>query len=227
MKEDQCPPQTRGPEVLVAGAGRFGSRALRELSERHPRWKLLAVDSDPAKLTPWKGRGIETHPGDAVEVLDAVTRSTLPRWVVAAVPFHLAHSWIIYRLSSDGKGVERAALPGDLPVPNPIGGLGGDLYSSYATFLCPDDCPEPAGRCSVTGEERPLPLFRLLARLRPSGYKVLGIRSHQLAPGVGGCRGEEMLRLLEAVEKASGEIILYTACRCHGVLSGLRVSPRR
>ncbi len=227
MIEDPCASRDRGTAVLVAGIGRFGSRALRELRERHPRWKLLAVDSDPAKLTPWKGRGIETHAGDAVEILDAMMERCPPRWVVAAVPFHLAHAWLMHRLSSRGPSAQRIPVPGDLPVPNPIRGAAGDLYGSYATFLCPEHCPEPRGRCSVTGEERPVPLFRLLSRLRPSGYRVIGIRSYQLAPGVGGCRAEEMMGLCEAVEASPGDLIVYTACRCHGVLSGLRVSPRR
>ncbi len=226
MRQDPCASRDRGPEVLVAGVGRFGSRALRELRERHPRWKLMAVDREAAALHPWTGQGIETHPGDAVEILDALMGRCPPRWVVAAVPFHLAHAWLIYRLSMHGRGAQRIAVPGDLPVPNRIPGATGDLYGSYATFLCPEHCPEPRGRCSVTGQERPVPLFRLLSRLRPPGYKVLGIRSHQLAPGVGGCRGEEMMRLCQAVEAASGDMIVYTACRCHGVLSGLRVGRR-
>lgn len=223
MRQDPCEFRNRGTPVLVAGVGRFGSRALRELSGRHPRWKLLAVDRVTAALRPWTGQGVETHPGDAVEVLDVMMERCPPRWVVAAVPFHLAHAWVMYRLWSRGRTVQRIAVPGDLPVPNRIPGLTGDIYSSYATFLCPEHCPEPKGSCSVTGEGRPVPLFRLLSRLRPAGYRVLGIRSYQLAPGVGGCRGEEMMGLFQAVEAASGDMILYTACRCHGVLSGLRV----
>ncbi|MGQ9653545.1 MAG: potassium transporter [Thermodesulfobacteriota bacterium] len=227
MKQDRRALRNRGTAVLVAGTGRFGSRALRELRGRHPRWKLLAVDKKMEALQFWTGQGVETHPGDAVEILDAVMGRSPPRWVVAAVPFHLAHAWLMYRLSSRGRGAQKIPVPGDLPVPNPILGATGDLYASYATFLCPEHCPEPRGRCSVTGEERPMPLFRLLSRLRPSGYTVIGIRSYQLAPGVGGCRAEEMMGLCEAVEAAAGDLLVYTACRCHGVLSGLRVGPWR
>lgn len=223
MRKDPCASANRVPAVLVAGVGRFGSRALRELRGRHPRWRILAVDREAAALHSWTGQGIETHPGDAVEILDVMMERYPPRWVVAAVPFHLAHAWVMYRLSSRGRTPQRIAVPGGLPVPNLIPGATGDVYSSYATFLCPEHCPEPRGRCSVTGEERPVPLFRLLSQLRPAGCRVLGIRSYQLAPGVGGCRGEEMMGLCQAVEAASGDMILYTACRCHGVLSGLRV----
>ncbi len=213
-------PQGRG--ALVAGAGRFGSLALRELRRLHPRWRLLAVDKDAKAIDPWKERGVEVHQGEAVALLDGLLEAAAPRWVVAAVPFHLAHAWAMHRLSR-ARRVQRIPVPEGLPIPNPLSGMAGDLYSSFATFRCPEHCPEPRGRCTVTGERRPVPLFQLLHDLQVPGFRVLGLRSRQLAAGVGGYRSVDLWGLVQAVGACAGDVILYTACQCHGVLSGLRV----
>jgi hypothetical protein len=223
--------------IVVVGAGYFGSRALAQLRARHPGRRLAVVDHDASVLEPWCVQDVEIHLGDAVAVLDALLERATPRWVIPAVPFHLAHAWVVQRLSRTHRAT-RTSVPADLPVPNAMEGATGDLYCGYASFRCPEDCPEPRGRCYVTGEPRPVPLFRLLADLQVPERGVLGIRSHQLAPGVGGYRGAELLRLLEAVrasvgdpssghlpsgDSAAGDLILFTACRCQGVLSGLDV----
>ena len=121
------------------------------------------------------------------------------------MPVHLLYEWLTGR-PPDGKKAERIPVPGDLPVPNPFPGTNGDLYVSFATFLCPDDCPEPEGTCTVTGEERPIPLFQLLADLEVPGHKVLGLRSHQLGPGAGGYRGTDLLELRETVRASDGPL---------------------
>jgi hypothetical protein len=82
---------------------------------------------------------------------------------------------------------------------------------------------EPAGRCTVTGQARPFPLFRLLGRLTVPGFRVMGVRSRQMGPGVGGLRASDLRALLAKLEGASGQVLLFTACRCHGVLSGLEL----
>jgi hypothetical protein len=47
----------------------------------------------------------------------------------------------------------------------------------------------------------------------------LGIlRSHQLAPGVGGLAAKEMLELRQSVAQTGGAWLMGTACRCHGVV---------
>jgi hypothetical protein len=102
-------------------------------------------------------------------------------------------------------------------------GKSGDLYTSLANFLCPEDCPEPAQYCTVTRERREKPLYKILEDLRgPFESKV--IRSRQLGLGVGGYSPEDLLKIVREIKKAgaSGHLILIsTACRCHGVISAL------
>jgi hypothetical protein len=216
---------SRPAEVVVAGVGRFGRRAVRELSARHPGWRIHAIEHDPAKL---KGLSrhdwVELHPGEAVTVLDRLLQERSADWIVPAVPFHLAHAWLLHALARHHE-VRRIPVPDSLVVPNPYRGRTGDLYTSFAAFLCPEDCPEPKGACTVTGERRSMPLFQLLADLPAAAYRVVGLRSRQLGAGVGGYRGRELLALKEEILNGPGDLLLFTACRCHGVLSGLHVGP--
>jgi hypothetical protein len=51
------------------------------------------------------------------------------------------------------------------------------------------------------------------------------VRSHQLAPGVGGYQPEALRRSLDAVSKARTAILYATACLCHGVIHTFRLEP--
>jgi hypothetical protein len=44
-------------------------------------------------------------------------------------------------------------------------GKAGQVFISHADFICPDNCPEPKDKCTVTGKPRPKDLFRLLRDL--------------------------------------------------------------
>jgi hypothetical protein len=65
-------------------------------------------------------------------------------------------------------------------------------------------------------------LFELIQNIKVPGYKTLVIRSHQLAPGVGGYQLSTLWRLLEVVKSSEKNILVATACRCHGVINALR-----
>jgi hypothetical protein len=108
-------------------------------------------------------------------------------------------------------------------------GKTGDLYTSLANFLCPEECPEPAQYCTVTKQRRPKPLYQILEGIKaPFESKV--IRSQQLGPGVGGYRPAALLDLLENIKKRMEPprtILISTSCRCHGVTSALSFSPNK
>ncbi len=206
--------------MLVVGGGHFGSRALEILARRRRPWRIALVDLEAEKVARLCRGAVMGFWGDGVEVLDGLMEKGSLKWVVPAVPFHLAHEWILRRLSRENRG-RKIPLPRGLRVPNPIHGQNMDLYSSYATFLCPEHCTEPREMCPVTGLGRPVPLYSLLGGLEAPGFRVSGLRSYQLGPGIGGLRAGDLLSLLETVRGSAGKWILFTACRCHGVLSGL------
>jgi hypothetical protein len=99
------------------------------------------------------------------------------------------------------------------------------LYASIATFRCPDNCDEPVDCCTVTGEPRLANLFDVFRRIEIGGYLIQVVRSYQLAPGVGGYQLSILWRLLEEVRSTEKDVLIATACRCHGVINALRWQP--
>ena len=120
--------------------------------------------------------------------------------------------------------VTRLSVPAALEhqVPNPLRAEGGSLYTSFATFRCPDDCDELSESCTVTGRRREASLFDVIRAIKVAGYDIRVLQSHQLAPGVGGYQLSALWRLLEEVCSIAERILVATACRCHGVIDALR-----
>ncbi len=211
---------------LILGAGKFGLLALRRLSSQDPAARFLVVDQEPAALA---GARAPEFPeaqmleGEAVSFLLAHLGSGSSwDWLIPMVPLHLAYDWLISGPLA-GKGWEPYSVPGELGsmVAQSIPGPDGELYLSMARRHCPDDCPEPSV-CPVTGEERHEPLFARLAEASRPELPILVVASQQLAPGVGGYSPQELVNLAETVVQAPGPVLVATACRCHGVVHGLR-----
>ncbi len=211
--------------IWIIGLGRFGLIALERLSAGHPDRRFTAVDPVAESLRRGAERGAGTVLADGVSFLaERLGREEGPDWIVPALPVHLAAEWCLARL---GPGrARRAPLPAGLEeIPlNPMAGTAGDLYVSNADFQCPDDCPEPADRCTVTGKARKPNLFDRLADLRIPGHRPVVIRSHQLGPGVGGYRPAALFDLLDRAEGSEGPALIATACRCHGVLTPVTIT---
>ena len=166
---------------------------------------------------------MKTLTGNAISCLDQLLSShQVFDYIIPAVPFHLAYEYLLFKLKPFG--ASRGEIPPLAGLPNPAKGKTGDLYTSLADFVCPDDCLEPPRYCTVTRRKRGSPLYRRLMNLSGS-FESRVIRSQQLGPGVGGFRLQELLALGEDLQgrRGSGRLILIsTACRCHGVTSALR-----
>jgi len=150
--------------------------------------------------------------------------SDAPKWVIPAVPIHVAFEWLFNTLRKDENlEVERLNVPeeADKQVPNPFRMSRETLYASFADFVCPDNCSEPADICTKTKEPRKGNLYEVLAKIDVSGFTPLVLRSHQLAPGVGGYTPESMNKLLHRVLETPGKYLIATSCRCHGVIDAL------
>ncbi len=182
----------------------------------------MAVDIDPERARLAETMGARGICEEGVSFLVNRLERENPDWIVPALPLHLVFNWLLAKLGDTAKRVE---LPSDLDqgLPHPLRGKEGDIYVTRATWRCPEDCPEPGDICTVTKEKRPVDMFKLLGDTRFQDFQPLVIRSHQLAPGVGGYRPQALLELLEAVRQAATPVMVCTACRCHGVVSGLEM----
>jgi hypothetical protein len=225
----------------IIGAGKFGARAAKKLVQAQPDSKILLVDRDLDTLLalPPIGGGqsmVETCFFDAIEFMEKDlledAGAALPGWIVPAAPIHIAGLWLARRLAKDFS-VSQAPLPKQFiaRLPNAMIGPDGTVYASWADFVCPQDCPEPADTCFATKKPRQANLFDLMEQAaQGTGALPLVIRSHQLAEGVGGYRPQE---LFDALKKAAASpkdrlIIAATACRCHGVAQGfIAAGPKR
>jgi hypothetical protein len=196
---------------------------METLTRTRPSERIAVVDSDPDALTGMENSGAQTLVADGTEFLvRQMTSPQAPEWIIPCVPFHLAFRWLQARL---GRQVETVPLPpavsAGLPHPHPA--EQGGFYISYADFTCPPHCPEPADVCTFTGAPRIGILYADLGKREWAGFRPAVLRSRQLAPGLGGYRPRDLIDLERQVRRASGPILVATACKCHGVVHGLRV----
>jgi hypothetical protein len=145
-------------------------------------------------------------------------------WIIPMVPVHVACHWLLAGPLA-GSAWRPVAAPEALAglIPGARRGRRGELFLSRARHLCPDDCTEPEV-CPVDGEPRGLPLHQELASLQLTGYEIKVIVSQQLAPGVGGYPPGRLLNLAQDMGALTGNVLIATACCCHGVIHGLAKS---
>jgi len=207
---------------LIIGCGHFGSRAAKQLLKKKSHPKIIAVDKNRKAVKKLSHLPIETILEDGLSYLDQfLSEGQIAHHIIPSVPFHLAFEFILLRLKP--MGARRAKAPSLSSLPNPEIGKTGDLYTSLADFLCPEDCPEPARYCTVTRKKREKPLYDILRNLK-GPFESRVIISQPLAIGVGGFQPKELLALLEDVKKQKNSrdlILISTASRCHAVTSAL------
>jgi hypothetical protein len=180
------------------------------------------VDSVEANLLQAQGPNRTLELDEGVSYLSRNLKSSAgPDWIVPALPVHLAAEWCLTKLKNEGYC--REELPAEVKalLPNPMKGCTGDIYVSHADFKCPGDCVESRDICTVTQKTRKRNMFEVLADIKLPEFQALVIRSHQLGPGIGGYRPQSLFDLLKRVKQAGRNLFIGTACRCHGVITGI------
>jgi hypothetical protein len=210
--------------VFIIGAGHFGARAAHIIRQQSDA-PIFVVDPDEKGLSSVGDLRVKKIHGDGIQFLlhnfhCLKDEST----IVPALPVHLAYEWLIRYLAGEMK-TEKVSVPETSPpLPHACAASEGSTLVSYADFLCPDDCPEPV-HCTVTGKKREQPLYALLRDLRFPPFRVHIVRSHQLAPGLGGYKAGDLREAAERVKKDGARMwILGTACKCHGILTAFEVN---
>jgi hypothetical protein len=207
---------------LIIGGGHFGGRAVEQLLKQDPCSRIIAVEKNRKAVKKLSRLPIETIVGNGLSYLNQfLSEGRRVDYIIPAAPFHLAYEFILKSLKP--YGAKRVKVPVAKGLPNPVLGKTGDLYTSLADFLCPEDCPGPSQYCTVTRRKREKPLYQILKDLK-SPFESKVIFSQQLSPGVGGFRLEALLALLGEIEKRKNSrrlILVSTASRCHGVTSAL------
>ena len=213
----------KATNIYILGSGHFGQRAAILLQKQIKDGSITVVDRQPKSLAVIEAAGCKGQTMEAVDFLTSRADQILPdHWIVPAVPLHLAYAWLQAMLKS-GFNLKEIPVPravGSL-IPNAVWGDKAQVYTSIATFRCPENCPEPQNKCTVTGKPRPQILWQTLASLNIPGFRSICIRSYQLAPGVGGFQFKSLQRARQMIETNPGRYLISTACKCHGVINGL------
>ena len=148
---------------------------------------------------------------------------------------HLMFEWVL-RQARD-RWPERAVsvepVPGTVPTPydRPSGTADATRYVSWADWICPTHCIEPA-LCPATGGPRTWEMadtvHDLAARIGATGPALFVCR-HQVF-GVGMFAAEAVRagdRLVaDAGARGSAEVLVGTISSCHGALNLLHIGPQ-
>jgi hypothetical protein len=208
-------------QYWIIGFGKVGRRALARLRRKSPDADITVVDPRYS-CPPEEGGAVQWYAEDGIAFIlnrQLTGNNKASPWIVPALPHHLAYEWIVVRLRETGL-FKPCAVPGNVipQLPNVVKGPAGQAYVSNADFICPENCNEPKKKCPVTGQPRPYRLYEHLRGVQSVGYRSLVIRSFQLAPGVGGYRGGQLIEVLTEVRANPGKYLLSTASKCHGVM---------
>jgi hypothetical protein len=231
-------------EIIVVGGGCYGTFYARQLERAQARGALtvdrvLVVDRDPAcqltrELSPAANRELVVQ--DWGDFFDTYLTSPLPRVPASSyiVPSplmpHLMFDWLKRRAASlwPGRPVEQEPLTEPVGTPYDTLAPDGTRYVSWADWLCPTHCIEPATcpiiRAPRTWEmsETAMAVVHRLSATRRVAGPALFVTRH-LTDGVGAfpvsdaVAAERMLRAAGESGRPSS-LLIGTVSACHGAL---------
>lgn len=246
-------PRQRYDRIVVVGGGCYGGYYVRQLARADRagavEWaELLVVDRDAAcavartasEERPPRMRLVVAAWEDFFATYLAEASGSMPQDAVVPSPLmpHLMADWLVARARARWPEAEVRIEPlaGTLPVPWQRAGEDGTHYVSFAEWMCPINCIEPA-RCPKTRDERTWSLPTALRRHAedahgtgaPVGVPLLFHCTHR-AFGVGMIDVRDVLAA-DALIAASGAsasdgFLIGTVSHCHGALRRVTIGVR-
>lgn len=233
--------------IVIVGGGCYGTFYARQLALARKRGKgtygeVLLVDRDAACRVAREVGGV---PAQRLVVsewgqffdhwLDPALRQ--PHDVIVPSPLmpHLLYEWVLRRAQARWPGREVVTRPITEPIGTPYDMLApdGTRYVSFADWICPTHCVEPAV-CPVTGAPRTWEMAEALTsaarRSRRTGHVVGPVLFHcaHQVHGVGAIAAREVLEGDAVVRTAGSEaaevdILVATVSGCHGAANLLHL----
>jgi hypothetical protein len=210
---------------IVVGGGKYGVEAAEYLRKNNRAFVI--IDRDPECLAAKKlklKKGLEGKEnlvvGDLQEVLELVEKLN-PEFVFPTAPMHVAAELlkIKFNLNPDYDSVN--CILSSLPLKVVVSvGKGSVVVSYNRDKECLPKCSAP-DVCPVTKIKKPCPMYELVKFAIPDGLVLI---SHQLEPGIGALKGDELKELFHWAKKrieGDGKIAVATACKCHGIITAL------
>jgi len=239
-------------DVVVVGGGCYGTFYAAQLAKAREKGKarfrkVVVVDRDPACRA-------RRELGDApdrvfierewTEYFDAFLGSSertepgAPQDYIVPSPLmpHLMFEWVVRRARArwPERPVSVEAVPGTLDTPYDRVGADGTRYVSFADWICPTHCVEPATCPAIAAPrtwEMSTAIGQLVERLRAGGGQTISsalfvCRHHVF--GVGTFAVEAVLEgdAVVATAGAGGEaasVLVGTISSCHGAMNLLTI----
>jgi hypothetical protein len=243
-------------DVVVIGGGCYGTFYAGQLAKAKQKGKarfrrVIVVDRDPAcrarqELGEASDRTFVAADWSAyfAEFLGSAARAGLgePQDYIVPSPLmpHLMFQWVLARARErwPSRPITVAPVPGSLGTPYDRTAADHTRYVSFADWICPTHCVEPAV-CPAIGTTRTWEMGdavrELAERLRAAGEPVDGpalfvCRHHVF--GVGTFAVDAVLagdEIVEAAGERGGEaaVLVGTISSCHGALNLLRIGTGR
>jgi hypothetical protein len=238
-------------DVVIVGGGCYGTFYAGQLERARHRdrvryRRLLVVDRNPAcqltrDLPPDDSRELvvqdwgdffDAYLADVVPPLDGEPGDAI---VPSPLMPHLMYEWLVRRARSrwPGRPVETRPVPIEPGTPYDMSAPDGTRYVSFADWICPTHCIEPA-ICPVIRAPRTwemsdamVSLARRLDPTQPPGEPVLFVCQHRVF-GVGMFDVTEVLAGDEVVATAGSrgapvDVIVGTVSSCHGAVNLLHL----
>jgi hypothetical protein len=235
-------------DVVVVGGGCYGTFYASQLAKAKARGKaafrsVIVVDRDPAcraqrELGPSADRTFATREWHDY-LADYLPGAAADDYLVPSPHMpHLMFEWVVGRARArwPGRRIAVAALPGEMGTPYDRSGDDGTRYVSFADWICPTHCVEPA-MCPAIGSRRTWDIGEAVAglvhRLRLTGRPVAGpalfMCRHQVfgvgAFGVGAVLAGDQLVAEAGASGTAVDVVVGTVSHCHGAVDLLALGP--
>ena len=229
----------------MVGGGCYGTFYASQLAKAKARGKtdyrtVVVVDRNPecqAKRELGEALDRQFTVSDWTSFFDDFLLDAVDDYIVPSPHMpHLMFDWVLRRARArwPNRAVSVQPVPGDCPTPDDRPGADQTRYVSWADWICPTHCIEPA-LCPAIGAPRTWEMgdtVRELAdRLRAAGRAVQGpalfVCKHHVF-GVGmfsadAVRAGDRLVADAGSTSAPAEILVGTISSCHGALNLLSV----
>ncbi|HMA45524.1 MAG TPA: hypothetical protein VKO86_15995 [Gemmatimonadales bacterium] len=239
-------------DVVVVGGGCYGTFYASQLARAKARGKatfrsVVIVDRDPGcrarrELPEAADRVFVTSEWDAffdrhLAAARPGTDGDPPDYVVPSPHMsHLMFEWLVRRTRArcPNRTVDVVPVPDSLGTPYDRTGPDNTRYVSFADWICPTHCIEPA-LCPAIGAPRtwemPEAVGALAGRLRAGGAAIAGpvlfiCRHHVYGVGtfaVDAVLEGERVVAQAAAARETAHVLVGTVSSCHGALNLLRI----
>jgi hypothetical protein len=230
-------PGLRVPAFIVIGGGTIGAATARQLLRARAAGKLetdriVIVDKNPACAAASLPYPVELHVSEWTPWLAAHLASfgREDHFVPDHWAPHLLREWLAGEIARRGGRVQKLAMTDARGLPFEATTRDGDRALSYASWVCPPRCIEPA-LCPHTRGPKDWSLADDLARPAPGEPEAERIvfRCLHLVYGVGTVPVSDILdardRLLKSLETGGRRYVVATSSHCHALATTFEIIP--